>query len=388
MKPNVERNNVINRQQGGERFINRRIRDENNPQGAQQQRFNNNNQQQQNHTQNGDFAGGDRPPRRTGGGGFDRGDQRGGGGGGGGPPRRTYGKREFDRQSGSDKTGVKAVDKRDGGGAHNWGTHKQDIEDLNKSGTATDSDVEKDAAGGGVTTTVDGGDVSAAATTGGGGSAREREESAAEAEARAAALAAAEEEAKAITLDEWKAQRAVRSKPQFNIRQAGEGEDTSQWKQMIVLQKKKADGAAGGVGDGTGESDEELEYDPAMYPQRVGRQKHLLDIEFHFNDGRRGGGGGMNRGGSRSGGGGGRGGPPMGGRGGGRGGGGGGRDRDAAAAAGGDEDQPPRVQKPRSRPNDENRRERRGGPYQQNLGHAAAVAAPKVDDERAFPSLG
>lgn len=31
-----------------------------------------------------------------------------------------------------------------------------------------------------------------------------------------------------------------------------------------------------------------------MYPQRVGRQKHLLEIQFHFNDGRRG--GGMNRG--------------------------------------------------------------------------------------------
>lgn len=41
-------------------------------------------------------------------------------------------------------------------------------------------------------------------------------------------------------------------------------------------------------------SEEELEYDPSMYPQRVGRQKHLLEIQFHFNDGRRG--GGMNRG--------------------------------------------------------------------------------------------
>lgn len=40
-------------------------------------------------------------------------------------------------------------------------------------------------------------------------------------------------------------------------------------------------------------SDDELEYDPSMYPQRVGRQKHVLDIQFHFNDGRR---GGLNRG--------------------------------------------------------------------------------------------
>lgn len=37
------------------------------------------------------------------------------------------------------------------------------------------------------------------------------------------------------------------------------------------------------------DSDEELEYDPSMYPQRVGRQKHLLNIEFNFNDRRRGG---------------------------------------------------------------------------------------------------
>jgi len=42
--------------------------------------------------------------------------------------------------------------------------------------------------------------------------------------------------------------------------------------------------------------------------QRVGRQKHVLDIEFHFNDGRRGGGmgrgrGGRGRGGPRGGGG-------------------------------------------------------------------------------------
>lgn len=42
-----------------------------------------------------------------------RGGQRGGFAGG----RR----REFERHSGSDKTGVKAVEKRDGFGPHNWG---------------------------------------------------------------------------------------------------------------------------------------------------------------------------------------------------------------------------------------------------------------------------
>lgn len=216
----------------------------------------------------------DRPPRRgnfngerRGTGGERSGIQRGDGGNRGGQrydERR--GKREFDRQSGSDKTGVKAVDKRDGAGAHNWGTHKQDLDDLNKS--VDDNDKDKDE------------------TTG------EQKDSENE------IAVPVEEEAKELTLDEWKAQRAVRAKPQFNIRKAGEGEDTSQWKKMVALNNKKKE-----------DDDEELEYDPSMYPQRVGRQKHVLDIEFHFNDARRGGGGGGIGRGGRGGGGRGRGGP-------------------------------------------------------------------------------
>lgn len=48
-----------------------------------------------------------------------------------------------------------------------------------------------------------------------------------------------EEEPKELTLDEWKAQRAGRIKPQYNIRKAGEGEDPSQWKKMFELKKKE-----------------------------------------------------------------------------------------------------------------------------------------------------
>jgi len=44
-------------------------------------------------------------------------------------------------------------------------------------------------------------------------------------------------------LDEWKAQRAGRIKPQYNIRKAGEGEDPSQWKKMFELKKKEKDDA-------------------------------------------------------------------------------------------------------------------------------------------------
>lgn len=48
-----------------------------------------------------------------------------------------------------------------------------------------------------------------------------------------------EEERKELTLDEWKALKGNRSKPTYNLRKAGEGEDLSQWKKMYALTKKK-----------------------------------------------------------------------------------------------------------------------------------------------------
>lgn len=198
-------------------------------------------------------------------------------------------RRVFDRKSGSDKTGVKAVDKREGGGAHNWGTHKQDIEDLNKSNS--DWETDKEAAASPASSANSSTEAAGANNVAEPQSspAVPKEESAEQIAAAAAAAEAAriaEEEARELTLDEWKAQRGQRAKPQFNIRKAGEGEDTSQWKQMIALQSRKKNET---------DSDEDLEYDPSMYPQRVGRQKHLLNIEFNFNDGRRSGGNGPPR---------------------------------------------------------------------------------------------
>lgn len=268
-----------------------------------------------------------------------------------GPPRNRNGadgggnvrggKREFDRQSGSDKTGVKAVDKRDGAGAHNWGSVKQDIEDINKSNDEAGL-TDKEESGNDQTATEQNASI--------------------------------EEETKELTLDEWKAQRQQRAKPQFNIRKAGEGEDVTQWKKMIALNNKKKEG----------DSEEELEYDPSMYPQRVGRLQRVLDIQFHFNDGRRGGGG-MGRGrgrGSRPSGGAER---PTGGNvgvgnvGGGSGaaapqlGGGGG--------SGGGRPDGPRVNV--GRPRNDNPRREGGGMDKQRGGQHA----PKVDDERQFPTL-
>lgn len=65
--------------------------------------------------------------------GFDNEDRRGGRsgyrgrGGRGGRGRGRGGNREFDRRSGSDKSSVKPVDKRDGSGSYNWGTPQDDI---------------------------------------------------------------------------------------------------------------------------------------------------------------------------------------------------------------------------------------------------------------------
>lgn len=119
---------------------------------------------------------------------------------------------------------MKAIDKRDGAGAHNWGSHKQDIEDINKT-TASDWDPERD--------NQANKDEKNDSTNSG------TEQSGKEGANDQSINQSAEEEAKEITLDEWKAQKAVRAKPQFNIRKAGEGEDTSQWTKMIALHKKK-----------------------------------------------------------------------------------------------------------------------------------------------------
>ncbi|VVC98401.1 plasminogen activator inhibitor 1 RNA-binding protein-like [Leptidea sinapis] len=230
-----------------------------------------------------------------------------------GPPRGprpgfdNRGKREFDRRSGSDKTGVKPVDKRDGGGSHNWGTIKDDLDELNKTGSDADITEEKPA--------------DSAATGAGDGQQPDAERT-----------APVEEEPRELTLDEYKALRnAQRTAPQYNLRKAGEGEDLSQWKNLVMLEKKK---------EGGDDDDSDEEYDISDYPQRVGRQKRLLGIEFTFSDGAR------------------RGGPGPRGRG------RGGRGRGVG----------------RGVPREEVSQDERPAPR-------SPVAPPKVDDSKDFPSL-
>nr|CAD7397215.1 unnamed protein product [Timema poppensis] len=250
--------------------------------------------------------------------------------------------------------GVKPVDKREGGGAHNWGNHKDDIaEQLN---TTQLSDDQQDWTN----------DKSAPDTQSSETVDKEAETGVNDVDLEAAQHT--EEEPKELTLDEYKALRGNRQKPTFNLRKAGEGEDLSQWKKMYALNKKK---------EGEEEEDEEdvrylVEYDASDYPQRVGRQKHLLDIDIHFADTRRG---------TRSRG---RGGPRAGGGGGSRGGGVGPTRGNITpglrGAISGGETRQTNVVRDRDRMD---RPERE--PYQNR---ATRQSAPKVDDEHDFPSLG
>ena len=117
-------------------------------------------------------------------------------------------KRDFDRglrKSSDERTGIKAVDKKEGSGPHNWGTFEDEMKAKDDKATdappAPASPTPKDK----------------------------------EALAR---KAAEEEEANMMTLDQWKAQRAKKEGPTFNLRKAGEGyENDPKWKKTYAYKK-------------------------------------------------------------------------------------------------------------------------------------------------------
>merc|ERR1711973_767189 len=106
--------------------------------------------------------------------------------------------------SGSDRTGVRAVDKRDGGGAYNWGSMKDQIEEE-----TVVPEEKADTADEGIGVSGD-------------ESGPENKEP---------------EEPVELTLAEYRAQMK-RTKPEFKRRQAGEGENNDKWKSTYVLEKK------------------------------------------------------------------------------------------------------------------------------------------------------
>ncbi|KAJ3599614.1 hypothetical protein NHX12_033570 [Muraenolepis orangiensis] len=118
------------------------------------------------------------------------------------------GKREFDRHSGSDRSGLKGEEKRGGSGSHNWGTVKDEM-----TGELDQSNVTEETPEGEEHPPAD----------------SENKENEAE--------EVKDESPKEMTLDEWKAvQDKERAKAEFNIRQANDGAD---WKKGYVLHKSK-----------------------------------------------------------------------------------------------------------------------------------------------------
>ncbi|KAL2302011.1 hypothetical protein Nmel_011415, partial [Mimus melanotis] len=150
----------------------------------------------------------DRPMRGRGGLGRGRGRGRGMGRGDGFDSR---GKREFDRHSGSDRSGLKHEDKRGGSGSHNWGTVKDELTELDQSAVTEE--------------TPEG-----------------EEHPPADSENKENEVEEVKEEGpKEMTLDEWKAiQSKDRAKVEFNIRKPNEGAD-GQWKKGFVLHKSKSE---------------------------------------------------------------------------------------------------------------------------------------------------
>lgn len=166
------------------------------------------------------------------------------------------GKKQFDRASRSTKTGIKPVDKREGGGAHNWGSYQDELNEVSNFNNEPLNDQDyTNPKPDEPHLEVDGNE--------------EVQKSPLEELSDKPDIP---EEPKEMTLDEYKALKANRQKPMYNLRKANEGEDPSQWKKMYALTKSE------------NEEDEEEEYERIEYPQRAGRQKLLLGIKYFFKD--------------------------------------------------------------------------------------------------------
>ena len=106
------------------------------------------------------------------------------------------------------------MDKREGGGSHNWGTFEDEIKaEEDKVNVSNDSENNE--------------------------SADKPQNS--EGDAANENAEPKEDEPKTLTLDEWKAQQAGdKNKPKFNTRKAGEGSDIDpKWKKTYAYKKEK-----------------------------------------------------------------------------------------------------------------------------------------------------
>lgn len=118
------------------------------------------------------------------------------------------GKREFERQSGNVKTGMKAADKKGGSGAYNWGRVKDDTSGMEQTAPmeeTAETDEQPGASGGESLNKVPEGEPM-------------------------------EEVVQEMTLDEWKSlQQQNRPKPEFNIRKP----ESTVPSRAVVIHKSK-----------------------------------------------------------------------------------------------------------------------------------------------------
>ncbi|KAF1480080.1 Intracellular hyaluronan-binding protein 4, partial [Pygoscelis antarcticus] len=182
----------------------------------------------------------ERPIRGRGGG---RGGMRGRGRGGG--INRSFdgfeqrGKREFERQSGNDKIGMKADDKKGGGGARNWGTVKGDSSGMEQTAPMEEAEAAEQP----------------------GASEGEPLNKVAEGEPM-------EEVVQEMTLDEWKnLQQQNRPKPEFNIRKP---ESTVPSKAVVIHKSKYSDDL----------QKDDFEDDSHVFRRPVNDITSQLDINF------------------------------------------------------------------------------------------------------------
>lgn len=154
---------------------------------------------------------------------------------------RGRGGRQFDRLSGSDKAGVKPIEKKDGYGKGNWGTEQDEL--------AGETEVQI-----GI---IEGDKVEEPAVQ------REKTEEELRLEAEAEVLS------KQLTLDEFRAQMAAkRCEPQFNIRKAGEGSNEKDFGKLVPLTK---------------EDIQDVPEEEIVIVRREPKAKRL-DIEINFTD--------------------------------------------------------------------------------------------------------
>lgn len=187
-----------------------------------------------------------------------RGGYRGGRGGRGGRGRgRGGGAREFDRRSGSDRSSVKAFDKRDGSGSYNWGTPQDDLA----------ASEEQQAGGFGAPKESDDAPVESTEETHEAGNVSGSDENENKENAGVPEMSFA---------DYKKQQEGSRIKPQYNIRKANEGEKLKGLKQL----KKPS--------EEDNEADGSLFFPKKYYEEKVkmsGRVKEHLNCEFQYGSG-------------------------------------------------------------------------------------------------------